>query len=661
MLDYLSPRKLLTQLSLGASLVAAQLQTITNFGSTYNTQLIMQAYIPSNLPSSPAVVLALHPCGGSGSGYFQQTQYRSFADSRGVILIYPSSQKDSNCWDVASAKTLKHDGQGDSQVLVSMVDYVIKTYKADPKKVFVTGSSSGCMMTNVLAATYPDRFAAATCYSGVAAGCMAGSPGSSPISSDRVCSDGKIRKTGQEWANQVRAMYPGYSGSYPRFKTYHGTADYLVFYQNLLEQIKEWSTIQGVSFTRNETSTPQSGYTTMIYGDGTKFVAVSAAGVGHTVPVHGDLDFKCNGPELAIPHHVYQPSSYIVCHDFKLTLGKDAIATRQNKIRETEVAIFLVRSSLPLEGRQGIVDPGIEKRFGHPYWHVHRADLHDALVQRLRELGVSIKLNSLVVKVAVGKGTLKPRVTLSSGEVIEGDFLVGAHGIRSKVRETRIPGGAAAQGDWRLGVPLRDTYGRDEEECKHSAACPDPGVTSWWGPRKQVVGYMLHNQSIYNVVAVFPDDGSVWSGTKAARTLEHIGELYRDWCPLVTNLIQMAEPAAALTECLWYLPNDLSAAAAVFTKIRKSRATQVQQFARAQRARNHLPDGPEQQERDAAISKPTASHAWKWEAENGEPAKDWITGLHSYDAESAAKCVLQSYVKGSKKLGAHCHQNMHKI
>lgn len=62
MLGLPSPRKLLAQLSLGASLVAAQLQTINNFGNTYGTQLTMQAYIPSNLPSSPAVMLAVsHP------------------------------------------------------------------------------------------------------------------------------------------------------------------------------------------------------------------------------------------------------------------------------------------------------------------------------------------------------------------------------------------------------------------------------------------------------------------------------------------------------------------------------------------------------------------------------------------------------------------------
>lgn len=107
--------------------------------------------------------------------------YDSFAARRGFITIYPSTPNDSNCWDVASEETLTHDGGGDSKSLVAMVNYVIDEYGADPDSVFVTGSSSGCMMTNVLMAAYPDVFAAGSCYSGVAAGCLAGSPGSSPI------------------------------------------------------------------------------------------------------------------------------------------------------------------------------------------------------------------------------------------------------------------------------------------------------------------------------------------------------------------------------------------------------------------------------------------------------------------------------------------------
>lgn len=176
-----------------------------------------------------------------------------------------------------------------------MIDYTIATYSADPAKVFVTGSSSGCMMTNVLMATYPDVFKAATCYSGVAAGCVAGSPGASPTTSDPTCADGLNIKTQAEWVQIAKDMYPGYSGAYPKLATWHGTADTLVKLANLGEQLKQWSGIQGVAFSRNETNTPESGYTKIVYGDGSKLVAYEAKGVGHTVPVHEEEDLAWFG------------------------------------------------------------------------------------------------------------------------------------------------------------------------------------------------------------------------------------------------------------------------------------------------------------------------------------------------------------------------------
>ena len=172
-----------------------------------------------------------------------------------------------------------------------MIGYTITKHFADPAKVFVTGSSSGCMMTNVLMATYPDVFAAATCYSGVPAGCLAGSPGASPISADPKCANGLNIKSQAEWVSNVKAMYAGYSGKYPKLATWHGTADTLVKLPNLGEQLKQWSGVQGVAFARNETNTPEAGYTRIVYGDGSKLVGYEARGVGHTVPVHeeGDL------------------------------------------------------------------------------------------------------------------------------------------------------------------------------------------------------------------------------------------------------------------------------------------------------------------------------------------------------------------------------------
>ncbi|CAG9955623.1 unnamed protein product [Clonostachys rosea f. rosea IK726] len=276
-----------------AATAMAQLQNIPNFGNN-PTGLKMDVNVPSNL-QKPALILALHPCGGSGQQYAQMTGYANQGAQRKYISVFPSSSRDFNCWDVASAASLKRDGNGDSTGLANMVKYAIETWNVDPKKVFVTGSSSGCMMTNVMIAAYPDLFTAATCYSGVAAGCLKGSPGSSPISADPTCANGQINLGPAQWAQRARDIYPGYSGAYPKLSTLHGTADTLVRPANLDQQLAQWSNLHGVSLTATNPNTPQSGYSQRVYGDGSKLVGYLAQNVGHTVPVNSDLDYKWFG------------------------------------------------------------------------------------------------------------------------------------------------------------------------------------------------------------------------------------------------------------------------------------------------------------------------------------------------------------------------------
>jgi acetylxylan esterase len=225
------------------------------------------------------------------------TKYTKFADSLGYIGIFPSAINDTHCFDVNTARSLSHNGGGDSETLVRMVNYTIAKYNADPKQIFVTGSSSGGMMTNVLCSVYPETFAAGSVYSGVAAGCLADEGGSSPISSNRHCSDGLVTKTSAEWVSQVNKMDPGYKGKYPKMQIWHGTADALVLYHSLGEEIKQWEGLQKVSWTKNNTNVPANKYTQMIFGDGSKLVAYSAVGVGHTVPVHEESDLKWFGLE----------------------------------------------------------------------------------------------------------------------------------------------------------------------------------------------------------------------------------------------------------------------------------------------------------------------------------------------------------------------------
>ncbi len=65
------------------------------------------------------------------------------------------------------------------------------------------------------------------------------------------------------------------------------------------ETMKQWSNVFGLTTSKNTANTPQSGYTQTIYGEGTQntaqLVGYSAQGVGHTVPVHQDMDLAFFG------------------------------------------------------------------------------------------------------------------------------------------------------------------------------------------------------------------------------------------------------------------------------------------------------------------------------------------------------------------------------
>lgn len=221
---------------------------------------------------------------GNAAGFRQQTGYTQQADRLGFIAIYPEAPTDNNCWSVNKKSTLTHEGGGDTQGVANFVKYVIQRYGADASRVFMVGSSSGGMMVNALAGTYPDVFAAGASYSGVAYGCLDGSPGASPFTADPTCANGEIRKTDAEWTAKVREGFPGYTGKYPRMQIWHGTADNLVRYPNLAQQLAQWSGIHGVTHIGNSTNTPKNGYTTMNYSNGNLVQGISAANVGHVVP-----------------------------------------------------------------------------------------------------------------------------------------------------------------------------------------------------------------------------------------------------------------------------------------------------------------------------------------------------------------------------------------
>lgn len=286
-----------TALTTTAQKLSSTLTQITSFGPNPRN-VSMHIYVPANLPPNPPILVSPHWCHGTAQQVFEYRPWAALGDTYGFISIYPNTSNFADqCWDVSSTESLTHDGGGDALGIVSMVRWTLETYGADPDRVFVTGTSSGAMMTNVLLGSYPDVFAAGSAWAGVPFGCFAGA--GFDVWSE-ACATGKIVKSGAEWAAIVHAAYPGYTGFRPKIQTLHGTRDDVLFPQNLAEQVKQWTAVLGVSEVPSSVAvdTPLKGWTRRRYGD--KVEAYEAEGVDHNIPNQEDVvmeffDLKCRG------------------------------------------------------------------------------------------------------------------------------------------------------------------------------------------------------------------------------------------------------------------------------------------------------------------------------------------------------------------------------
>lgn len=239
----------------------ASLELVTNNWGTNGvpSTVTMYVYVPDKLAAKPPILVVCHYCGGTAAGVFGEASgggIVSACNQYGFIMIFPQAANpdgSGRCWDVGSTKALTRDGGGDTQAIANMVNYAITNYQANGDRVYVTGTSSGAMMTEALLALYPDVFKAGAEFSGVPAGCWAVADPSGGWSVP--CASGQVVYTPQEWGAIVRAMYQGYSGARPRIQLWHGTADTTISYTNQTEGIKEWTDVLGLSLSPTVTTT----------------------------------------------------------------------------------------------------------------------------------------------------------------------------------------------------------------------------------------------------------------------------------------------------------------------------------------------------------------------------------------------------------------------
>ncbi|WP_438028486.1 extracellular catalytic domain type 1 short-chain-length polyhydroxyalkanoate depolymerase [Sorangium sp. So ce233] len=255
----------------------------------------MFIYVPDKLAAKPPIVVAPHHCQGSGPGTFSEmSSLVSIANTNGFIMIFPEATGQ-NCWDAGSTRSLNHGGGGDTGAIVQMVKYTLAKYNGDAGRVYSVGGSSGGIMTEALLGVYPDVFMAGVSLMGVPCGCWAegyndvtGTGSTAQWSGP--CGGGNVTKTAQQWGDLVRSYYPGYTGHRPRLQHWHGTADTILSYKNMAEDVKEWTNVLGLSEAPDGTDTPEPGTTRQFWESScgyTVYEAFSMDGVGHAVPFDG--------------------------------------------------------------------------------------------------------------------------------------------------------------------------------------------------------------------------------------------------------------------------------------------------------------------------------------------------------------------------------------
>jgi poly(hydroxyalkanoate) depolymerase family esterase len=119
--------------------------------------------------SAPLLML-LHGCDQDAEGFADATRFTAVADRHGIVVIAPEQTRrdhPNRCWRWYEARNQKR-GQGEpallAGVVAAMLDEKVR-WRINRRRVYVAGISAGGAMALILAAVYPDLFAAVGVHS----------------------------------------------------------------------------------------------------------------------------------------------------------------------------------------------------------------------------------------------------------------------------------------------------------------------------------------------------------------------------------------------------------------------------------------------------------------------------------------------------------------
>ncbi|KAJ4502106.1 hypothetical protein HRR83_008763 [Exophiala dermatitidis] len=331
----------------------------------------------------------------------------------------------------------------------------------------------------------------------------------------------------------------------------------------------------------------------------------------------------------------------------------------------------------------------VEQSLGRPWWVVHRAHLHEGLVTIAEQLGAKIHIDSAVSYINYHNGD-KVTVETRRGAKHTFDLLIGADGINSITRKTLFPNVAPEPPTTNCAYRALVPYDQIRKDPVARQLIEKLTMEVWMGHNAYIITYPINAGKMFNLVLSHHRPEKV-RATQPDVPIEELRNEYKDFDPRIKRIVHMIESVsrwplmvtgplstwssprknvvligdaahsmvnhmaqgaatsmedgAFLAKCIGKVVQggiNLQDAVRIYEEERMPKAYAKQQVSFLNGAIWHLPDGPAQRARDAAMA-PELQGKYYVRSSNlyGDPQT--VLEVYGYDVERHAETALAKY------------------